>query len=345
MLETLRIAHIRCHTTLELGEFQRLNLLIGPNGKGKTSVLEALYLLARCRSFRTSHLRDVLQWQAPFLRAEATFGEAPHKLAFAWSAPGKRVLTVGNLAETTLHEYWGQCTAVVFQNRDLALVQDRAQARRQWFDGLIASAEPAYLPLVQRLQRVLRERNALLRLPSPDRALFDVLSDQLAALSEEITATRQRYTDQLAPLLCESLHTLTDRREHFEILYDSHYERHREMTRDHLFERERRLGATLTGPQRDDWQLLLEGQPLRAYGSEGQQRSAALALRFAETSLLCAARGHAPLLLLDDILHELDPARRERFWHLIPADAQIFLATTREPELPPASSPHTIHLE
>lgn len=329
VLVSLRLRQLRCHEALNLDGFGPANLFLGENGRGKSSILEAIHLLARCRSYRTAQTRELVQWGKSGLRVEAGFrGEEFERLGLEWSE-GKRRFFIDGLADATLREFWGRCAAVVFKNSDLALVQDRPALRRQWIDGLIAQSEPAYLPLVQRLQTLLKERNALLRAARPDRKLWEILTIQFWDVSEQITRKREHFSERLRPHLVRALEALGRSGEDLGFDYEPDFHKHIAADRSALYAREVKLGATQVGPQRDDWRLQLAGKPLKIFGSEGQQRSVSLAMRFAELGLVTECRRTPPVVLIDDVLHELDEFRREKFWSLLPETHQVFMATTR----------------
>lgn len=330
MLASLHLEQFRCHERLVVDGLKKVNIFLGNNGQGKSSLLEAIHLLSRCRSYRTAQMKDLVRWKTPGFSIEGIFHgeENIQKLKFCW-AGGKRTLGVDGIEKATLHEFWGKCTTVIFKNSDLMLVQESGQVRRAWLDGLIASAEPGYLPVLQRFHNILRQRNALLRQPKPDRNIWEVLTDQLFSVSKGVTHRRKEYTQKLQPFIKDIFQHISLQQDEFTVIYQSDFEKNRETPRDALWERECRLVASYIGPQRDDWSLLLNEKPLRTFGSEGQQRAASLALRFAEVQLLHETRGMPPILLLDDVLHELDPKRVEAFWAIVSPTSQLFLATTR----------------
>lgn len=345
MLSKLTAKNLRCHEAVTLENLSSLNLLLGSNGQGKTTLLEAAYLLARCRSFRTASPREMVKWETHGFRVEGDFAQEEFShLALSWAA-GKKTFEIDGITNATLSEFWGKCAAVIFQNRDLELVQDTSLTRRQWVDGLIASADPNYLPLLQRFTRFLSERKALLRQPTPERAMWDALTEPFIEISQQVTEMRECFSTILHPLVQSCLATLTPQHEEVELVYDPAFSQEKLPDWDEWFEREVRLGTTVIGPHKDDWVILLDGKPIRSYGSEGQQRSVALALRFAELLLLCKRRAHPPLVLIDDVFHELDETRIKAFWSLIPANTQIILATTRTDFPLPAASPAAWQVE
>ncbi|MDR1146066.1 MAG: DNA replication and repair protein RecF [Verrucomicrobiales bacterium] len=340
MLTALTLQNFRCHAELKLEGFTGCNLLLGPNGRGKTSVLEAVYFLSRCRSFRTRQPRELARWGAAGFGLGGVFADADgqrQRLKVEWS-PARRNLAADGRDYLSVREFWGRAPAVVFQNRDRDIVSGGGQSRRQWADGLLAAAQPPYLGEMQRAQLLLRQKNALLRGPRPDRELWSALTAQLAALSDGIHRQRVEFTAQAAPLLAEFYTGLAGADEALTLTFAPQIPRGLELARDELWRRERERGTALLGPHRDDWTLALRGQSLRDFGSEGQVKSAALALRLLEARHIQAHTGRWPLLLIDDALTDLDAGRRQKFWRLLAADAQLFYAATRRDDISATSA-------
>jgi DNA replication and repair protein RecF len=334
MLTGLHLHNFRCHAERHCRGLGRRMAWIGPNGRGKTSILEAVHVLARVRSFRTHQNRELIAWGASAFGVAGEFGGLPfQRLKVVWS-PEERVLEIDGKPAATFRDYWGRCLVAPFQNTDRQLVQGAAALRRQWADGLAAALDPAYLPALQAAQLLLRQKNALLRQDAPDQAVWDSLTHQLRRHGGVIAAARLALTAAAAPRVQAAYARLGGGRETLGLrLLD---ETSRQMARAdaELWARETALRTARLGPHRDDWEIELDGRPLRQFGSEGQQKSAVLALRFAEAELIRQARGAWPLVLIDDAVNELDAARQEAFWALLPEAAQVFLATTRADHLP-----------
>jgi DNA replication and repair protein RecF len=333
LLKEIRLQDFRCYQEFCLTGLTQRNVFLGENGKGKTSLLEAIYFLIRCRSFRTHQTRELIHWGGNSMGLAGVFEkEAVHKLKVEWGVD-ERILTLNEQAHITFRDYWGQVQVVVFQNSDRHLLQGPAQLRRQWVDGIIASIEPEYLQLIQRAQLLLKQKNAFLRKSPHDRNLWNTLTDQLEELTRRIHEVRSNFTLQAAPLLEKSYQILTGKKEVLEITYDAEIPRQLTRTRNKLWAMEQQFHAAQLGPHRDDWKFQLKGQALRAFGSEGQVKSGALALRLLEIKLIQEKTQRWPLLLIDDALNDLDNQRREQFWELLPQESQQFYATPQKEQL------------
>jgi len=344
VLKRLHVCNFRCHEDFELSDLGSCTLLLGDNGRGKTSLLEAVYFLSRCRSFRTHQSRELLRWGGQQFGVAGWFENCSyHKLKVEWTEESRN-LAVDQSENLTFREFWGLLPSVVFQNNDRQIVLGPAQARRQWADGLLASMYPGYLGQVQRAQLLLKQKNALLRQENPDRALWDSLTQQLAELSRTLWEARGVFTQQAGPVLEQFYQSLAGERESISLHYESPLPQLLEATPDSLWQRERERGLARLGPHRDDWRITLFDKSLRDFGSEGQVKTAALALRLLESKLIREATDRDLILLLDDVLTELDAERQSRFWKQLPAGDQIIYATTRVPHLEFAAAPQEIRL-
>jgi DNA replication and repair protein RecF len=333
MLTSLHLADYRCHADAHFRDLGPRVAFVGENGRGKTTLLEAVYFLARVKSFRTHQNRELIAWGKPACGVSGRFTNEPDAfLKVTWS-PDDRTLTAGNEA-LSFRQYWGRCLVTVFQNSDRQLVQGAAQNRRQWVDSLISTFDPAYLEAVQASHLLLRQKNALLRQDHPARGTWVALNDQLRRHGEWIARARGEFTAQVAPLLGRFYGDLSQGKETLLLRHTDELSRQLARSDADLWNRETEIQQARLGPHRDDWEFDLDGQAMRQFGSEGQQKSAVLALRDVEMALVKEKCGRWPTLLIDDAVNELDAGRQELFWSRLPPDAQILLATTRTDRLP-----------
>lgn len=318
--------------------------VIGPNGTGKTNLIEALYFALTGRSFRTSDRRDLIPFGGTLARAEATIEDEDgiaHKLLAAVSrSEGRRHLLDGNPADpATLAR--SRPPVAVFAPDRLTLVKGPPAERRAHLDGFIAARWPARAELRKRFGQAVAQRNALLsRLGagygSPeDLRIWDAgLADAAAPLIE----ARTEAVAELAPLFTEAAEELG--LEGARLEYAPRAEGSAEEIRTGLEERREqdiRLGRSSWGPHLDELKLSAAGKSLRRYGSQGQQRTSLLSLLFAERESLLAARRVTPLLLLDDVMSELDPGRREQLVARLGDGGQVLITAADEESVPAAA--------
>jgi DNA replication and repair protein RecF len=319
--------------------------VVGPNGVGKTNLVEALYFALTGRSFRTSDRRELIPFGGSLARAEATVrdgdGLERRLLASVSRTEGRRHLLDGSPADpATLAR--SRPPVAVFAPDRLSLVKGPPAERRAHLDGFAAARWPARGELRKRYGQALAQRNALIsRLAagygSP--ADLDVWDAGLAEAAAPLVAARQEATEELSTPFASAAAELGlegDAR----LEYAPRAAGTVEEIRVGLEERrdqELRLGRSSWGPHLDELKLSLSGRALRRYGSQGQQRAALLALLFAEREALQVARRVTPLLLLDDVMSELDSRRRKRLLGRLEGDGQVLITAADEESLPPAA--------
>lgn len=319
--------------------------LLGSNAQGKTNFLEAVYYPVLFRSFRGSPDQDVAAFGASAFHVEASIAEAGVGTLSAGYLPAgrrKRILIDGAEPER-LTEAVGQWLAVVFLPSDVELAAGPAALRRQYLDRLLSLADRGYLRALARYRAALAQRNSALRQGRPELAwAFD---RPMAAAGAEIVAARERWSRDAADRFAAEFDCLGERGP-----ATLGYRGAPELADPGAWAQalggaqgaDAARGASTVGPHRDDLRLAIGGRPLREFGSTGQQRSAAVALKLLELATLREARETEPALLLDDVFAELDNERRQRLVQRLvgPDDRQVFLTAPRAEELP-----RGLHLE
>jgi DNA replication and repair protein RecF len=318
--------------------------LIGPNGAGKTNFLEALYFALTGRSFRTADRRDLIPFGGALARAEATIrnddGIERRLLSSVSRSEGRRHLLDGApAAPATLAR--NRPPVAVFSPDRLALVKGPPGERRAHIDLFLAARWPSRSELRQRYGQALAQRNALLsRLAeSGSGAALDVWDATLAEAAEPLIAARAEAVSELAPAF-ETTAAELGLPAYATIEYVPRASGSAAEIRAGLEERRQsdlRLGRSSWGPHLDELRIAIEGKQLRRYGSQGQQRAALLALLFAERAALLSARRVTPLLLLDDVMSELDPERRELLAKRLEGPGQTLITAAAEESVPDAA--------
>jgi DNA replication and repair protein RecF len=318
--------------------------IIGPNGTGKTNLIEALYFALTGRSFRTTDRRDLIPFGGALARAEATIRDGDgieHTLMAAISrTEGRRHLLDGNPADpATLARH--RPPVAVFAPDRLTLVKGPPAERRAHLDGFVSARWPARGELRKRYGQAVAQRNALLsRLNagygSPeDLRIWDDGTAQAAAplieaRAEAVAELSRPFADAAAELsLAEAVLEYAPRAAGSAAEIRTGLEERRDQ--------DIRLGRSSWGPHLDELKLSAGGRSLRKYGSQGQQRTSLLALLFAERQALLEARRVTPLLLLDDVMSELDPGRRERLVSRLEDGGQVLITAADEESVPAAA--------
>jgi DNA replication and repair protein RecF len=318
--------------------------IVGPNGTGKTNLIEALYFALTGRSFRTSDRRDLIPFGGSLARAEATIrdedGIERKLLASVSRSEGRRHLLDGEPADPgTLAR--SRPPVAVFAPDRLTLVKGPPAERRAHLDGFIAARWPARTELRKRFGQAVAQRNALLsRLSagygsSEDLGIWDAgmaraAAPLIEARSEAVAALGAPFASASAELGLEdgALEYAPRASGSVEEIQLGLEERR---------DQDIRLGRSSWGPHLDELKLLAAGRSLRRFGSQGQQRAALLALLFAEREVLLGARRVTPLLLLDDVMSELDPGRRERLVSRLGDGGQVLITAADEESVPAAA--------
>ncbi len=318
--------------------------LIGPNGAGKTNLLEALYFGLTGRSFRTSDRRDLIPFGGALARAEVTVRDADsverRLLASVSRSEGRRHLLDGTPADPATLARCRPPVAVFAPDR-LSLIKGPPAERRSHLDLFIAARQPSRAGLRQRFGQALAQRNALLSRIAAGRSAaseLDAWDASLAATAAPLIEARAEACAELAESFAATAAELG--LEGATIEYAPRATGAVEQLREGLAERREadvRLGRSSWGPHLDELKVASAGRALRRYGSQGQQRTALLALLFAERDALLEARRVTPLLLLDDVMSELDPQRRERLVERLGRGGQALITAADEESVPPAA--------
>jgi DNA replication and repair protein RecF len=334
---------------VELGE--GIVSLIGPNGAGKTNLLEALYFALTGRSFRTADRRELIPFGAQLARTEATVRDedgVEHRLLASVSRnEGRRHLLDGDPAEPAVLARQRPPVAVFSPDR-LTLVKGPPAERRAHLDRYVAARWPARASLRQRFGQALAQRNALLARLAAGHSGGDleVWDAALAEAAEALIAARAEAVDELAPPFAAAADEL-GLAGGGAIEYAPRAAGSAAEIRTGLAERREadlRLGRTSWGPHLDELKIAAAARSVRRYGSQGQQRAALLALLFAEREALLAAHRVAPLLLLDDVMSELDPERRERLIARLSGGGQALITAAAEESVPAGALEQVLRL-
>lgn len=346
-LNSMELINFRNIRSLFLEAAPGVNVICGENAQGKTNLTEAIWMFTGAKSFRGAKDRELLRFGETSCKSSIAFSAQNRDLTasieiFAAEAATQgqksKLVTLNEVPLENASELSGQFYAVVFSPTDLSLVQDGPAVRRKFLDTAIGQILPRYHHYLHEYQRILLQRNTLLK----DAVRFpqlmdtiDIWEENLAKAAAALAFCRARYIRSIAPKACEVYEGISSGREHIEVSYQCGIENAQEQTRDALkafFKEEFRKtraadlerGATLCGPHRDDLELLINKMPMRLYGSQGQQRSAVLALKMAECSMVEEVTGERPVVLLDDVMSELDSGRRDYLLNHL-EERQVFI--------------------
>jgi DNA replication and repair protein RecF len=333
-LDHLRLRDFRNYARLDADFTAGFHVLLGDNAQGKTNVLEAIYLMATLRSFRgVGGAHMVRHGQKGYFVGGKIIGKGEHEIKMYWSS-AERKLSLDAQPVRKLSDYLGVLRVVVFCSEDLQLVKGPARSRRRFIDLLLTQTHPGYLGLLQRYARALRSRNALLKRHAVDEAALDSFSAELVKLGNEIIRFRRELAPKLSPLARLAYRRISNDAEELRLEYAPGVKHDFAVELAQSRSRERTYRSTIIGPHRDELQLQLNGRSAAQFGSEGQKRTLAIALKMAQAEYLTGLHGSPPILLIDDVMGELDAKRRtgllplfERAEH---SRGQVFMTCTEE---------------
>lgn len=304
-----------------------VNLVYGENAQGKTSLLEAIYLLSAGRSFRTRHIRDLILYEEKQSAVEAHFktriSDSMRLRATLSRGEGKQFYKNGVRA-AKLSEVIGQLSVVLFVPEHLSMVKDGPAVRRAFLDAAISQLYPMYPSYLNEYKKLYEIRCSLLRQVKTEpnkRELFSLYHAPMAQMAAKISRMRREYVEKLVPHAKEQYRLISDGREELSLSYESDLPAELKREED-LFafvnerleqdlEKDIRCGFPVHGVHRDDLELTLSEHAARTFASQGQQRSIVLALKLSEGELACEIGGETPVFLFDDVLSELDKKRRD----------------------------------
>ena len=333
-LAQLKLRDFRNYPRLDATFTPGFHLLIGDNAQGKTNVLEAIYLMATLRSFRGVGSGQMLRHGAKgYFVGGKVVGRGEHEIKMYWSAT-ERKLSLDNQPVRKLSDYLGVLRTVVFCTEDLQLVKGAARARRRFVDLLLSQTHRSYLPLLQRYARALRSRNALLKRRDSDPIALESFSAELIKHGEEIIRLRKELAPRLSPLARLAYRRISNDAEELRVEYAPSVKKDFAVELAQSRRREQTYRSTLIGPHRDEFSLLLNDRSAAQFGSEGQKRSLAIALKMAQAEYLTGLHGSPPILLIDDVMGELDIKRRSGLLPLLErahhSRGQVFMTCTEE---------------
>ncbi|MDA8787731.1 DNA replication and repair protein RecF [Schleiferiaceae bacterium] len=337
ILQDLRLVHFKNHSQADFQFSPKLNALVGSNGAGKTTVLDAVHVLCMTRSYFHSTDSHCIQFEAPFFVAEGRMrvGETETPVYCGLKRAEKKVFKADDAEYPRLADHLGRFPVVMISPSDRDLITEGSEARRKFMDGVIAQSDKAFLDALIQYNRALSQRNALLKYFAANRifdaSMLELYDSQLCQWAPVIHSARKAFIESFEPRLKHYYHWMAGDREEVGIAFKSGLLEH---SMEHLLQdklaKDRVLQYTSVGPHREDLIFTLHGEPLQRVGSQGQQKSYVVALKLAVFDALKEALGIKPILLLDDIFDKLDAQRVEGLIRLVNEHhfGQIFITDT-----------------
>ncbi len=337
-IEKLYLSNFKNYEELNLRFVRQINCFVGDNGSGKTNVLDSLYYLLLTKSALNTDVQLIRKDQDHFIAtSHLELEEQEHFISSSLHRGKKKQFLLNKEPYKKLAEHIGKFPAVMISPYDNALIHEGSEGRRKFFDGIIAQTDNEYLPLLFKYNKILKQRNAILKqhLESRylDKDLLWSLDKQLTPLGNQILAKRAELIKYFTPIFEKDYGHLTDQKEHISITYDSKLlaTDFKDLLVD-SFEKDKILGRTNVGVHKDDYIFEINDMSLSKFGSQGQQKSYIMALKFANYKIIEDKKGFKPILLLDDIFDRMDGKRIGKFVEMVESGqfGQVFISDTHE---------------
>ena len=336
VLEKIVISDFRNIALQELEFSPNINCISGNNGEGKTNLLDAIYYLSMTKSafaasdrFNFRHGTDEFSLSGIYRMDNGLSSRFAMKI----SSKGEKKLRRDDKPYGRVSEHIGVLPVVMVSPSDNSLVSDSGEERRRFVNSVLSQMDREYMTAMQHYNRLLQQRNRMLKEPEVDRTLLEVIDMRMSALAGPIHDARRRFVDDIRPVVAEYYKALSGDTEQVNIRYES------ELSSSSLegilassFEKDRILKYTGSGIHRDDFVFMMNGHPIRRYGSQGQQKSFLVSLKFAQYEIMKRNYGFPPVLLLDDVFDKLDMSRISNLLQMVASKdfGQIFITDSNK---------------
>ena len=312
-----------------------VNIICGANAAGKTNILESVFYFASGKSFRNCKDRELVRFgcDSAYMEMGFTSGKFQRKMSATLKKGSKRIIRIGESQPLKLSEYIGKFRCVIFTPDHLSLVKGAPENRRKFLDLAICQSFPRYAATISEYNRVLAQKNALLKRGNVIDELLDIYNERLSQLCAVVTVNRRKYISKLEIEAQNFLLDMSNKKEVLTLNYSSQAgeaetqeeikEKYRKLFLDKM-ETEKERFLSVYGVHKDDFNVYINKKSVRMYGSQGQQRSTVLSLKLAEGELSKNLTGEYPVFLLDDILSELDCDRKDYILSRI-TDRQVII--------------------
>lgn len=341
-LQALTLYQFRNYDHLNLQFHERVVGFCGPNGVGKTNLLDAIHYLCLTKTYfgRSDAGNVKFGLQGFRIEGNGRLGSSPFQVVCILRENGKKEMQLNQEPYARFSEHIGRFPVVVVAPDDVVLVTGGSEERRTLLDTIISQFDPAYLQHLIAYNRILLQRNSLLRqfadAGGPDLSLLQVLDEQLSTPAQHIYEKRKRFVETYIPAVQEMYRMISGSKENIQLRYESplHLKAMPDLLRDSI-DKDRYAQRTTTGIHRDDLDFILDALPFRQVASQGQRKSLLFALKLAEFQVLKNQKGFPPFLLLDDVFEKLDATRMGNLlhWACVSNEGQVFLTDTHQERL------------
>lgn len=334
-IKRLQMLNYRNYNVLDISLGPHVNVFMGDNAQGKTNILEGIYYCAFARSHRTSKDRELINWNSDNALLSVTVGRErlDKRIDISILKDGKKAIQINKIKIKKIGELFGNFNVVMFSPEDLKIIKDSPGVRRKFIDMELCQLNPKYYYNLVQYNKVLNERNSILRNRNINKDILDIYDMQLVEFGYNIIIDRLEYIKKLNKYSTKIHSDITSGKEKIEFKYISTIKDLENIKENFysLLEKNRsrdcERGITSIGPHRDDFTVLINDIDTKSYGSQGQQRTAVLTIKFSSLKIIKELTGEHPVLLLDDVLSELDFSRKRYILSTI-GDIQTIITCT-----------------
>ena len=336
ILEKIVISDFRNIILQELEFSPNVNCVSGNNGEGKTNLLDAIYYLSMTKSafalsdkFNFRHGTEEFSLSGLYRMENGLSSRFSVKM----TSKGEKKMKRDEKQYGKVSEHIGVLPVVMVSPSDISMVSESGEERRRFVNDVLSQMDREYMTSLQQYNRLLLQRNKMLKEQDVDRGLLEVIDMRMSALAEPVFQARKKFVEELTPIVQEYYKALSGDSEQVSIEYDSELSKASlEQILAASYDKDRALKYTSAGIQRDDFLFKMNGHPIRRYGSQGQQKSFLVSLKFAQYELMKKNYGFAPVLLLDDVFDKLDMSRISNLLEMVASNdfGQIFITDSNK---------------
>lgn len=336
VLEKIVISDFRNIELQELEFSPNINCISGNNGEGKTNLLDAIYYLSMTKSAFASSDKYTFRYGTEEFSISGTYrmeNGLSSRFSLKMTTKGEKKVKRDDKAYGKVSEHVGILPIVMVSPADISMVSESGEERRRFVNAVLSQMDREYMTSLQQYNRLLQQRNKMLKEMDPDRSLLEVIDMRMSALAEPIYQARKKFVEDLKPIIAEYYKAVSGGSEQVDIEYES------ELSKASLeellavsYEKDRILKYTTAGLQRDDFAFKMNGWQIRRHGSQGQQKSFLVSLKFAQYEIMKKNYGFAPVLLLDDVFDKLDMGRISNLLEMVSGKdfGQIFITDSNK---------------
>lgn len=342
-IKSLKLKNFRNYEELDVSFAKNFNVIYGYNAQGKTNILEAIFLCASGRSHRTPRDMDLIKMNENgyYIKVNMEKESLESSIEITYEKDQKKKIKINEVQQKKIGNLIGHLNAVIFSPEDLLIIKEGPSERRKFLDITISQVKPSYFYDLQQYGKILIHRNFLLKEIDKNKKLIDTLeiwNHNLVKVGSRIIKIRQEFINKLSKKAENNHYKLTNGNEKLSLRYVasmdieestelSDIEKSFAKTLEAMYKKELLKSTTLCGPQRDDYDILLNNMSIKLYGSQGQQRTGILSIKLSEIDIMKEDTDEYPVLLLDDVMSELDNKRQEYLFKNI-ENIQTFITCT-----------------